>query len=157
MGAAGDEFMILRTYCVFDAAIMDDLETNCEKAFKFGDKTEALTLLKQLQNPSELKTEVGSHLLNWAADHGWLDVVELLISQYNCDVNRPSDRTHITPVYIACCRGHLEIVKYLCNDAKCDPTIEDIDGKTALDKAHDFKHDGIVRVLTNYLEKCKRN
>ena len=124
------------------------MEGKCLVAFSCGDKEEALRLLKVVKDPREMKGSSGWTLLHWAARRGWTDIVELLITKYNCNVNSVDDN-NITPVHRASYFGHLNVIKYLYNTGKCDLFIKAKWGDTPLDIARDRGHHEIVEYLTN--------
>ena len=122
----------------------------CYDAFDRGDKEEALRLLKLkvVKDPREVKGSSGWTLLHWAAARGWTDIVELLITKYNCNVNSV-DIYNETPVHEASYYGELNVIKSLCNTGKCDLFIKTKGGETPLDTARHNGHHEIVEYLTN--------
>ena len=120
----------------------------CLVAFDRGDKEEALRLLKEVKHPREVKGSDGWTLLHLAAGRGWTDIVELLITKYNCNVNSV-DNCNITPVHAASEFGHLNVIKSLCNTGKCDLFIKTKRGETPLDIARYGGHHETVEYLTN--------
>ena len=121
----------------------------CYDAFLRGDKEEALRLLKVVKDPREVKGSGGLTLLHWAARRGWTDIVDLLITKYNCNVNSVIDNYNWTPVYVASEFGHLNVVKSLYNTGKCDLFIKTKGGDTPLDTARQYGRHEIVEYLTN--------
>ena len=124
------------------------MEGKCLVAFSRGDKEEALRLLKEVKHPREVKGSRGWTLLHWAAAEGWTDIVDLLITKYNCNVNSV-DNYNKTPVHWASLYGQLNVIKSLCNTGKCDLFIKSKGGETPLDKARHCGHHEIVEYLTN--------
>ena len=124
------------------------MEYKCLDAFYRGDKEEALRLLKEVKHPREVKDSGGWTLLHCAAGWGWTDIVELLITKYNCNVNSV-DNYNRTPVYFASAGGHLNVIKSLYNTGKCNLFIKTNWGETPLDVARRFGHHEIVEYLTN--------
>ena len=120
----------------------------CYDAFRRGDKEEALRLLNVVKDPREVKGSDSGTLLHWAAVWGWTDIVELLITKYNYDVNSV-DNYNMTPVHYASDGGHLNVIKCLCNTGKCDLFIKTNWGETPLDIARQFGYHEIVEYLTN--------
>ena len=68
--------------------------------------------------------------VNWTDSYGWtalhiacinnhVDVVKILTSQDNIDVNIQDDNKD-TPLHLACLRGHLKCVEILCATGQCD-------------------------------------
>ena len=126
------------------------MEDRCFDAFVSENKKEACRLLQLVKDPRKVKGSYGWTLLHWAAAHGWTDIVELLITKYNCDINC-RDVNNYTPVHCASECGHLDVIKYLCNIGKCDLFIKDELGNTPLDIAHLIRHHGIVEFITNLM------
>ena len=124
------------------------MEDMCYDAFRYGDKEEALRLLKVVKDPREVKDSGGWTLLHCAARRGWTDIVELLITKYNFDVNSV-DNHNQTPVHWASFYGQLNVIKSLCNTGKCDLFIKTKRGNTPLDIARYWGHHEIVEYLTN--------
>ena len=124
------------------------MEDRCLVAFDRGDKEEALRLLNEVKDPREVKGSEGWTLLHCAARRGWTDIVELLITKYNCNVNSVTDYNS-TPVYEASFYGQLNVIKSLCNTGKCDLFIKDYSGRTPLDIARLCGRHEIVEYLTN--------
>ena len=124
------------------------MEGKCLVAFRRGDKEEALRLLKVVKDQREVKGSDGWTLLHYAAARGWTDIVELLITKYNCNVNSV-DNDNRTPVYEASANGHLNVIKSLCNTGKCDLFIKTKRGETPLDIARRYGRHEIVEYLTN--------
>ena len=124
------------------------MEDRCYDAFHRGDKEEALRLLKEVKHPREVKGSYGVTLLHEAADWGWTDIVELLITKYNFDVNSVNNYNS-TPVYCASLYGHLNVVKSLCNTGKCNLFIKTKGGDTPLDIGRKYGYHEIVEYLTN--------
>ena len=127
------------------------MEDRCYDAFDRGDKEEALRLLKVVKDPREVKGSSGWTLLHFAAARGWTDIVELLITKYNCNVNSVNDYYNMTPVYEASIYGQLNVIKYLYNTGKCDLFIKTKWGETPLDIARQYGHHEVVEYLNNIL------
>ena len=132
----------------FFVSIMED---RCYDAFSYNNKEEALRLLKLLKDPREVKGSDGGTLLHWAAAYGWTDIVELLITEYKCDVNCGTVNNNHTPVYVASERGRLDVIKCLYNNGKCDLFIKNDYGDTPLDRARRNGRHEIVKFLTNVM------
>ena len=125
------------------------MEDKCYDAFHRGDKEEALRLLKVVKHPREVKGSIGWTLLHCAAAREWTDIVDLLITKYNCNVNSGDNYNNWTPVHEASLFGHLNVIKSLCNTGKCDLFIKTNWGETPLDIARKFGHHEVVEYLTN--------
>ncbi|KAI1874449.1 hypothetical protein JX265_004657 [Neoarthrinium moseri] len=62
-----------------------------------------------------------SNALFEAADENALDMVKILLEQHHVDVNDGSQNLHeLTPLITAAGRGHLDVVKYLVDEAGAD-------------------------------------
>ncbi len=77
------------------------------------------------------KDRDGMTALAWAAMKGFKNIVELLLTFDDCDVDS-QDRYGTTALILACCSGHIDIAIKLLQSA-CDQTIKDVKGKTAFD------------------------
>ena len=126
------------------------MEKRCVDAFRSYNKEEALRLLKLVKDPRKVKDSGGWTLLHCAADNRWTDIVELLITKYNFDVNC-GNVDNWTPVHWASANGRLDVIKYLFNTGKCDLFIKTKDGDTPLDVARLCGHHEIVEFITNVL------
>ena len=124
------------------------MEARCLDAFRNGNKEEALRLLKKVKDPRKLKDSGDSTPLHYAAAKGWTDVVELLVSKYECDVNCV-DFGNWTPVYEASFTGHLDVVECLYNTGKCDLSIKTNKNETPLSIACHKGHHEIIEFITN--------
>jgi len=74
------------------------------------------------------------------------EVVKLLLSHPQIDVNRPNNK-EATPFYIACQEGNLEVVKHLAADERVDINLPYTTGATPLMIACDNGHAEVVRFL----------
>ena len=126
------------------------MEKRCYHAFSNNNKEEARRLLNDVKDPRKVKSSGGSTLLHCAAGYGWTDIVELLITKYNCDINC-GDVYNYTPVYAASANGHLDVIKCLYNTGKCDLFIKTSWGETPLDIARRYRHHEIVEFITNVM------
>ena len=89
---------------------MADLRELCRRAFARGCKEDACRLLSKIQQPHP-------YAVHWAAWHGWQDLCQRLVENYNLS---PSDEAAIfgggvmyRPLHLACWHGRVEVVKYL--------------------------------------------
>ena len=109
------------------------LKSDCEEAFKEGNKQDAERLLPQIgQHAADIrKTTVNLpgvvwyarlvSLLHLAAHHGWMDIViDLITIKYKSDTNCKDSGGH-TPLHYAANNNHLEVVRYFINKQHCDP------------------------------------
>ena len=131
------------------------LERQCVRAFRYGNKQDAETLLPQITQPTDVRkikifyfgryTEQVS-LLHVAARHGWMNIIIDLITMYKCDTNC-KDSNGRTPLHYAAINNHLEMVKYFINEQHCDPMTRDSHGDTPLHIACNHSHIAIVYYL----------
>ena len=135
----------------------EQLESDCKKAFRHGNKQNAMELLPQIQQPADIRTactfnvpgewyETTVSLLHLAATHGWMDIVIDLTTKYKCDTNCMDTRGH-TPLHYAARNNHLEVVRYFISEQHCDPMTRDNDVNTLLHIACDYNHIHIVKYL----------
>ena len=85
-------------------------------------------------------------LLHLAAQHGWMDIIQYLITKYKCDTNC-KDSYKCIPLHYAVTKNHLKVVKYFINEQYSDPMARDNFGDTALHYACDYGHIDIVQYL----------
>ena len=125
------------------------------KAFERGNKEEAEQLLPRLKDPAIVRTRTWRDfdvvyatrqvsLLHLAADHGWENVVKVLVTKYNCDINC-KDSFGLIPLHYAASSGHLDVVKYL--ERLCDPMTTDYEGCTPLHYACANAHVDVAKYL----------
>ena len=135
---------------------MDD----CINAFKTGNKSMAERLLPHTTRPrpadvitsfkfrSLVATVTMVFLLHLAAYWGWKDIVILLVTKYNCVVNKRDDKGHIA-LHYAAYNGHLDVVKYFTTELRCKPENSNNDGETSLYLACENGHLNIAQYLIN--------
>ena len=126
------------------------MENRCLHAFRKNNKQEAIRLLQVVKQPRDVKDSSGNTLLHFADAGGWRDIVESLITKYNCDVNCV-DEYNWTPVHAASLYGHLDVTKCLYNTGKCNLFIETNWSVTPLDVARLYGHHEIVEFITNVM------
>ena len=91
-----------------------------------GNKQEAIRLLSAFPDQSEIKNIKDSnyiykpYLIHLAAQNGWTDIVELLVTTYHCDPNCTSSMGW-TSLHYACSWNHLPTVKLLTTQYYLDP------------------------------------
>ena len=83
------------------------------------------------------------------------DVVVQVLLTNKADPNI-ADSCGDTSLHWACFCGHVSTVTLLLENG-ADPNCPSSDGKTALDAARDEGHTGIVRALTNWLDRSKED
>ena len=125
----------------------DIVEEKCLRAFKNGEKEEAIRLLPFVVNPHELKDYDEWTILDWACYHGWIDIVMTLISEYQCNPMCRSNNDN-TPLHFACSqKGNLRIIQYLINECRCDPISKNRSADTPLHEACRYGDIEMVRYL----------
>ena len=98
----------------------DKVNKECLRAFKNGEKKEAIRLLPVVVNPRRLKYYDQMTILHLACYHGWIDIAMKLINEYLLDP-KCRDCYKNTPLHIACRqKGNLHIIQYLINECRCD-------------------------------------
>ena len=122
---------------------MADLRELCERAFDDGRKEDALRLLSKVEQPDP-------YLVNLSARHGWQDVCQQLVENYNLS---PSDQIgDLRPLHVACMHGRVEVVKYLLTLPPVMLTVNERDGDygiSALEWACYYEHLSVIKVLVS--------
>ena len=97
-------------------------------------------------------------LLHLAAQHGWMDIIIDLITEYKCDTNCQNSY-RCTPLHYAVTNNHIKVVRYFINEQHCDPMTRDNFGDTVLHYACDDGHIDIVQYLlsTGKVDPLARN
>jgi ankyrin repeat protein len=111
-------------------------------------------LLNKYKAIVDLSTFDGSTPLHVACEHGFADIVQLLIaSQANINA-KMNDGT--TAIMLACQNGHLPIVQMLVSTGQCNLNIQRLDGVTALflvvQNGHEATFDYLVANVDNIKE-----
>ncbi|CAF1361994.1 unnamed protein product [Adineta steineri] len=101
----------------------------------------------------DLSTFDGSAPLHVACEHGFADIVQLLIgAQANVNV-KMNDGT--IAVMLACQNGHLSIVQMLVATGQCNLTMQRLDGVTPLFLVVQNGHEAIFDYLNENIENIK--
>ena len=101
-----------------------------KRACEEGDFEKVFELIKGGQDPRHALP--GSLMpLHYAAFHGNLGVVRILVEEYDCN-SQSADESRCTPLHYACCCGHQGVVKYLVTEQKCDPLTKGNEGNLPL-------------------------
>ncbi|XP_069104926.1 LOW QUALITY PROTEIN: ankyrin repeat domain-containing protein 39-like [Argopecten irradians] len=87
----------------------------------------------------------GYTALHYACRHGKKAVCELLL-RHGADANSATKTGRVTPLHRAAYCGHEGIVSLLLSKG-ADSLIQDVDGKTALHKAVEERHTGVMKLL----------
>ena len=126
-------------------------------AFSYpGNKQEAIRLLSAFPDQSEIKNikySNSEYLIHLAAENGWTELVELLVTTYHCNPNCTTSRG-LTSLHCACASNHLPTVKLLTTQYFLDPlktnSFGDRDGYTPLD----YSSGETRRYLEQIIGKC---
>ena len=133
---------------------MPSTKKECLTAFKKGHKEKAENLLRQLEHPSEVKTEYDVTLLHYAAQWGWADTCEELIDHFDLSAIVEDHWEH-KPLHHASMYGSAKVVSYLLTlDAVSGTETvpgtlndEDVHGHTALRLAEIYHYPEVVDLL----------
>ena len=125
-----------------DESIKDQLLS----ALSSHNSEEALHLLSLLSNPHKVKYSSDSTILHYAAWYGVLDIVQVLINEYQCDPHCVNDNG-LTPLHDAAYNGQLNIIKYLITECHCNPLSKNKYGDTPLDHANLNSHQDAIQYL----------
>ena len=110
----------------------DTIEEECLRAFIDGRKEEAIKTLPFVVNPDDIKDYYMQTILHWACYHGWIEIVIMLISEYQFDP-MCRDNAGNTSLHMACRqKENLSMSQYLIDECRCDPMSKNNDGNTAL-------------------------
>ena len=117
-----------------------------------GNKQEAIRLLSAFPDQSEIKNIKDSYswyLIHFAARRGWTEIVELLVTTYNCDTNYTTS-VGSTSLHLACRTNHLPTVELLTTQYCLNPLQTNNNGFTPL-----FYSSGETkRYLQQIIGKC---
>ena len=124
----------------------ESIEWQLLSALSSHNSEEALHLLSLLSNPHKVKYSLNSTILHKAALYGVLDIVQILINEYQFDPHCVDDYGS-TPLHYAAMYGQLNIIKYLITECHCNPLSKDKYGVTPLDDANERSHQDVVQYL----------
>ena len=91
---------------------MSKVVDQCFEAFNYGRREEALRIMKKIKDPRTVKDRDNFTILHCAAHHGWLDVVEVLITEHQF-IPDCEDKDGNTPLSKARSSGEQSVVDYL--------------------------------------------
>ena len=117
-----------------------------------GNKQKAIRLLSAFPDQSEIKNIKDSnsmYLIHWAAQNGWTDMIELLVTTYHCDPNCTTSWGS-TSLHWACLSNHLPAVKLLTTQYFLDPLQTNNSGDTPLY----YSSGETIRYLLQIIGKC---
>ena len=106
-------------------------------AAKSGNLTQLQALLNCNITDADINTVDGDDRtpLSLASHHGHLEVVALLLSHPQIDVNAADKVFGNTALIVASRRGHADVVDLLLNHSEIDPNRQSKHGNTALSQA----------------------
>ena len=154
---------------ILDVVTMSSYEDQCKEAVFNKDHDKVLELLPLLQNHDKIVCKVaagllltlqylatylsdeGTYLLHMSALYGWLTIVQLLVTSYNCSPLQ-KDTIEWAPLHYAALGGHLPVLHYFINDCNCDAMIANNYGSTPLHKA---ALNGHLSVVQYFINDCK--
>jgi ankyrin repeat protein len=110
-------------------------------------------LLNKYKAIVDLSTFDGSTPLHVACEHGFTDIVQLLInSQANINA-KMNDGT--TAIMLACQNGHLSIVQILISTGQCNTTLQRLDGVTPIFLVVQHGHETIFDYFIENIDNIK--
>ena len=110
-------------------------------------------LLNKYKAIVDLSTFDGSTPLHVACEHGFTDVVQLLI-QHQANVNaKMNDGT--TAMMLACQNGHLSVVEILVSTGQCNITLQRLDGVSAVLLVVQHGHEKIFDYLLDNVDQTR--
>jgi len=110
-------------------------------------------LLNKYKAFVDLSTFDGSTPLHVACEHGFNDIVQLLINS-EANINAKMN-DGITPMMLACQNGHLSIVQMLISTNQCNISIQRLDGVTSLFLVIQYGHERIFDYFIEIIENIK--
>uniref|UniRef100_A0A3Q3FGS7 KN motif and ankyrin repeat domains 4 n=1 Tax=Labrus bergylta TaxID=56723 RepID=A0A3Q3FGS7_9LABR len=114
------------------------------------DDLEVVQQLLKLGDINACSRQAGQTALMLAVSHGRVAMVKLLLS-CGADVNA-QDREESTALMCASEHGHIHIVRLLLETGRCDISLKDKNGQTALSVAEGASHKEIVDLLKAHTE-----
>lgn len=120
-------------------------------ATRSGDFNQVKNALKANPDLINCTDRDGMTALVWASMKNYMDIVELLLTYEDCQLDH-QDRFGTTGLILACCSGHIEIAVKLLRHA-CDHTVRDGKGKSAYDYLRSYH----PTKCTSFLDALKVN
>ena len=96
-------------------------------------------------NP-HLVTDKGHNLLHVSCARGHIQIARHLHEKYNISATEPNSH-NVTPIFTATNSGHIDMVKFLINDLKCNPRTFNDNGDSLLHQACFKNHLDIAKYL----------
>lgn len=117
--------------------ILDEADKTIEDFIKEGNVEKFKELLSSIESKEELNSldDNGMGLIHWAADRGNLEILKLILSQKDIDINLV-DGEHQTALHYASSCGHKSCVALLLKHS-ADKNIKDDDENSPIDVAFD--------------------
>ena len=122
-----------------------------------GDLKKVKEITEEKHPLTDIGIDEGAPILRFAAACGSLELVQLSITHLNCDPNiaLPVEYQGKTTglggriaLHLAAEGGHLQVIKYLVEQCKCNPSHSDCEGVTPLHMAAQCGHLEVVQYLT---------
>ncbi|KAK6517030.1 hypothetical protein TWF506_006908 [Arthrobotrys conoides] len=114
------------------------------------ENTEMAMLLLQHNVETNISDKDGKMLLSYAAEHGLLGVLEILLKNNTLNINTPDNLTNMTPLMFAAKQGFVECVRLLLNEPYLAIDRRDRNGYTALHLATLEGHFETVQLLLSH-------
>jgi ankyrin repeat protein/signal recognition particle receptor subunit beta len=102
--------------------------------------------LANKNNVNYVHPPIGDTPLHQACKQGWLDIVEILIDKYDCDL-KVVTKCDESLLHYACQYGRISIVKLLIQKYGCDPNVVTKSEESLLHYACQYDHIIIVKLL----------
>ena len=110
-----------------------------------------LEIVKHLLSDEQYRlvviNETNLTAMHVASRHGHLDLLEMLVNDYNGSINCKDSMNH-TPLYFACMNGHSKVVKYLAS-LSWDDSYRDEEGNSYLHAACISGNKDVLNILIN--------
>ena len=126
--------------------------SNGENPFQMGINCNSNDVIKFLIERGHLTEKNKKLALFYGCEKGFLNYVQKLIENESVSVNIKEHNSKATPLHIASKFGQIQIVEYLIEKAKADPSSTDYIKETPLHYACEEGHQSIVEYL---IEKAK--
>ena len=130
----------------------ESIKYQLKSALLSHNSEKALHLLSLLSNPHNVKYPDNYTILHQAAWCGVLDIVQVLINEYQCDPHCVTDDgTNL--LHFAVINGRLNIIKYLITECHCNPLSKNKYGHTPLHYANINSHQDVIQYLESVSDR----
>ena len=120
-------------------------------AADYGNVDKARELLKHGRYDVNCRDGIGRTPLHWACIGGHVDMVRMLISEFQADTTLHNQSVYgDTPLHDAAWRGRGEVALTLITEFGCDTNLQNNDGYTSLHAACVHGHASVVRMVGRY-------